>query len=356
MDNYKNLFIDIDNFNEENISYVKPIFFNRVSRSIGIYYKETSKNNITNSETNIKNKKSKDKTESDNILPNNKKREKKIIVRTPKMLVPFGIKEFDNHNNKTFQMSLSFSTFTDLYNEKEIKKFYSFIKRIDTVNEDTIMDLRKTWRLPNNLKYRKTLQRSSEDYPYYMNVCLPYDEKIGFLFNIYDENANKASIDIIEKKSIVSVVLELTDLKFSNSEFRSNWTVMQIRKFKPYSSIREFFMTGCFICDENETNNNILINQKNSGISPIKNGHLQTNITQDFLQKESSPEYGKNTMFKPPSIQELLEAKKSLRKTNTVIKGISCGKVIDKIIPPPPSNNLRKKKKKHIINNGMDNS
>ena len=238
MDNHKELYMDINKFDEDKIIYIKPILFYKVTKNIGIYYKKDIKNkDVKNKETNSK------KITS---LPAAKRQ--KIIIQTPKMTVPFGVKEFDNNGRKSYQMCLSFSTLTNLYNEEEIKKFFSFIKKVDTINEETIMDYKSTWGLPKKLVYRKSLKRLSKDFPHYIN--LPHDEKEGFLFNIYNETAEKSKIDIIEKKSVVSVVMELTDLKFNDNDFRANWTVLQIRKFHPYSPIQEFFMSGCFICDE----------------------------------------------------------------------------------------------------------
>ena len=45
MTSYKDLFIDIDSFNEENMIYIKPILFYKVSRNIGIYYQKNNKKN-----------------------------------------------------------------------------------------------------------------------------------------------------------------------------------------------------------------------------------------------------------------------------------------------------------------------
>lgn len=228
MDSHKDIYLDINKFDEDKLIYIKPIMFYKVTKNIGIYYKKDIKNNKA-------------------TLPHKRQ---KIIVQTPKMIVPFGVKEFDNNGRKSYSMSLSFSTLTNLYNEEEIKKFYAFVKKVDTLNEETIMDYKIAWGLPKNLIYRKSLKRLSKDFPHYMNVNLPHDEKLGFLFNTYNESAEKSKIDIIEKRSIVSVVMELTDLRFNDNDFRANWTVLQIRKFKPYSPIQEFFMSGCFICDE----------------------------------------------------------------------------------------------------------
>ncbi|XWV24798.1 hypothetical protein QJ856_gp0985 [Tupanvirus deep ocean] len=358
MDNYKDLFIDIDKFDEDNISYVKPILFYKVTRNMGIYYRKEIINKVKSESKATEKKKTKKKTESDSFVIKKQTKKQKIIIQTPKMVVPFGVKEFDNNGKKSYQMSLSFSTLTNLYNEEEIKKFYFFIQKIDSVNEETIMDYKKDWGLPKNIKYRKTLQRLSAEYPHHMNITLPYDDKMGFLFHVYDEQAKKSSIDIIEKKSIVSVVMELTDLKFSDTEFRSNWTVMQIRKFKPYSPIQEFFMSGCFICDEddpedtayaqliekyNKTLNTPLslpripqINPNYYNINPYQMPYMQNpygqmpNMTNQSIPNLAPPPPPQNkpvmqdplsNAFKPPSLQELLTAKKALKKTKTVIKG-----------------------------------
>ncbi|XWV26041.1 putative orfan [Tupanvirus soda lake] len=357
MDNYKDLFIDIDKFDEDNISYVKPILFYKVTRNMGIYYRKEIINKFKSETKTTDKKKSKKKTESDSFVIKKQTKKQKIIIQTPKMVVPFGVKEFDNNGKKSYQMSLSFSTLTNLYNEEEIKKFYLFIQKIDSVNEETIMDYKKDWGLPKNIKYRKTLQRLSAEYPHHMNITLPYDDKMGFLFHVYDEQAKKSSIDIIEKKSIVSVVMELTDLKFTDTEFRSNWTVMQIRKFKPYSPIQEFFMSGCFICDEDdpedtayaqliEKYNKTLttpialpripqINPNYYNINPYQMPYMQNPYGQIPNMAHPMPQIAPppppqnkpinqdplSQAFKPPSLQELLTAKKALKKTKTVVKG-----------------------------------
>ena len=376
MNNYKDLFINIDEFDEENISYIKPILFYKVSRNMGIYYKKETKVETKveiKLEPESKNKKRNKKKDADDIIvpiptPLIQPKKQKIIVLTPKMVVPFGIKEFVNNNKKSYQLSLSFSTLTNLYNEEDIKKFYLFMQKIDSVNESTIMEYKKTWGLPRNLTYKKSLQRLSKDYPHYMNLNLPYDEKHGFLFHVYDEKANKSTIDIIDKRSIVSVVMELTDLRFSDADFKPNWTVLQIRKMKPYSPIQDFFMSGCFICDEDDPEDvvygNLIEKYRKTLELPIalpKKSYLNLPDYSNINQQPSSPAPNKKivvpetttpapTRYTPPSLDELLDAKKSLKKTVTVIKGMTdMGKIIDngkndndtgmcksKIPPPPP--------------------
>ena len=226
------LYLNIDQFDEKNMCYIKPIHFYKVTKSMGIYYKKPTL------------KTSDDKEENGSV-------KQKIIIKTPKMIVPFVPKEFESTTGKkSYRMSLSFSTLTNLYNDEDIKKFFLFIKKIDAENEDIIDSNRNKWNLPPKLFYRKCIQNLGDDFPCHLNINLPHDATYGFLFDIYDENAQKTTLESIKKRSIVSAVLELTDMWFTDKEFGANWNVLQMRKFKPYSPIQEFFMTSCFICDE----------------------------------------------------------------------------------------------------------
>ena len=67
MDNYKDLFIDIEKFDEDNISYIKPILFYKVSRNMGIYYKKEFIKEIK-SETKLKSVDDKKKSKKKNRI------------------------------------------------------------------------------------------------------------------------------------------------------------------------------------------------------------------------------------------------------------------------------------------------
>jgi|GEM_PF-5134578 len=378
MENHHDLYLDIKEFDEKNINYVKPIYFFTISRNMGIYYKNTK---IDNSEENTN-----ADTSSESMMKSGSNhtgkthRKQKIIVKTPKMTVPFVPKEFvHSSGKKSYRMNLSFSTMTNLYNEDEIKRFYYFIKKIDKTNENTIMDYREEWGLPKNIKYRKSLQRLSEDFPFHLNINLPYDQDYGFLFDAYDENAKKASIEIIQKRSIVSAVLELTDLWFTGKEFGANWNLLQIRKFKPYSPIQEFFMTSCFIGDQDDPEDQVyskiienyqkklrtpLIQQLtiplidnlaqiySNGINGINgiNGPNAIPIppppppmfldqsNQSNQSHQSHPKSSTNNInhpsgisrILPPTLGEITEARKMLKKTETVDKSqLLSGRIIE---------------------------
>lgn len=340
---YKNIYVDVNTFDVETISYNKPILFYKVNRNMGIYYKKEIPEN-----TNITEKKS---------TKNTKKQ--KIIFQTPKMVVPFDIKEFKNEESgkSTYKMCLSFSTLTNLYNEDEIKHFYQFMKKIDTVNEETIMAHKKEWGLPSKIEYKKSIQRLNKDFPPSMGINLPHDEKLKFLFKVYDENALESNISIIDKKSIVSVVLELTDLRFSDTDFRANWTVLQIRKFKPYSSIQEFFMSRCFIYDSNDAENkaNQELIEHNKKMQQLELYKMQQ--IQQIQQMQQAPiipiipitpiqpvaQPITSNHFVPPSKHDLLNGLKMLKKTITIDKSKSIeGKIIDSIETEPKPKKLNK--------------
>lgn len=309
-----NLFIDFENFDTENMCYVKPLSFYKVSKSMGIYYYDTKKK--------LKQKNSKRETSaSESCIYEKKAIKKKIIVKSPKMSVPFGVKEYINNNKKFYKLCLSFNTLTNLYNDDEIKKFFSFIRKIDKVNEETVLEYKSEWGLPKKIKYKKSLRKASDDFPYYMEISLPYDQNLGFLFNTYDENAIKSNLEIIQQKSVVSVVLELTDLKFTDTEFRSNWTLIQIRKFKPYSPIQEFFMTACFISDidnpEDTVYANLIKKYQETLKIPInlpKIPYLNESVSETRIPPPPPP-VKTMSIFTPPSIDELNKAKKLLKKT-----------------------------------------
>uniref|UniRef100_A0A6C0CAT5 Uncharacterized protein n=1 Tax=viral metagenome TaxID=1070528 RepID=A0A6C0CAT5_9ZZZZ len=225
---YANLFINQETFDVENIRYIKPISFPEGSRDMGIYYATPSKKG-------------------------GKERKQKIIVETPKMYVPCAYKEFIHDSGKKYyKMCLSFSTLTNLYNEEEIQKFYDFAKKIDQNNIDIVDNYKKKWKLSPNLVYRPTVKNITENFPDVMDLNLPHNETDGFLFHVYNEKAEKSSLDIVTKQCIVSCILELTDLTFTKKAYRANWKVLQIRKSKNYSPIQEYFMSGCFICDKDD--------------------------------------------------------------------------------------------------------
>ncbi len=150
--------------------------------------------------------------------------------------------------------------------------------------------------------------------------------------------------------------MELTDLKFTDKEYRSNWTVMQIRKFNPYSPIQEFFMTGCFICDEDDPEDTVyasLIKKYQatlySPIVPLIPSYVPASH-QSYTPNLSIPtpppipqaQPIQEAIFKPPTLEELLKTKNKLKKTNTVVKCMDGGRVLDNTEKPVSPKKIKK--------------
>lgn len=228
--NLSDTLVDISKFDYDSIRFVRPMDFPHLNKNISVYFRK-----------------------------NSSKLKKKIILVTPKMRAPFGITKFTNTTNESFNIALSFATISNIHNEESIKRFYNFINHIDDTVKTTLSEP-SVIKIKNKIIFKQTLTKSSKskykNNPPLLNLSLPYDPTTGFFFHTYDENAKKSNIDIIEKNSIVSVAIELTNLIFHKNKetdayrFRCNWTVLQIRKFKPYSPSQELFMNVCFIADE----------------------------------------------------------------------------------------------------------
>lgn len=336
MKDYKEFFINMVDFDEESIVYVKPKQFLKVCRNVGIYYK-------------------KKKTKSENTKSENTKQ--KIIFQTPKLRVPFGLSEYEKNDKKYFQLCLSLTTLTNLYNEQDIIDFYNVMEKIDSANKELIRNIKKDWILPKKTIYKKILQKSN-DFPHYISINLPYDKKNGFYFHVYDENAKKASMDIIKNTSIVSAVIELTDIIFTDTKIIPNWTMLQLRKFKPYSPIQDFFMSGCFICDEDDPDDTVYddiierykLKLKTPIVVPPQ--YIETGANKNSIPIPPPPIppsiTSKQTTHinRPfaPSLEDLLNTKSLLKKTETNKKEILCGKVIEK-----NDEKVQKKTQKKIV-------
>lgn len=271
--NKQGLILDIDQFDAQNMVYVKPLLFGEASKSLGIYYR---KNDI----------------------------KQKIVIQTPKMLAPFGVKVFDNDGKPSHVLSVSFNTLTQLYNEEEIKKFYRFVRKLDKTNYETIQDCLTRWKLSKNLKYNRMIKRVSNEYPYHLNLSLPKDNN-NFLFSVFDEDAKRSTIDIIQKKSVVSVVMELTDVLFTDTSYIPRWTVMQIRKFNSYSDIHRYFMSNCFTFSDART-------ETESPVIPLP-PPPEAPVFNVPIKKPAEKQ--KSIKF-APTLDQLAAGRKSLKKVN----------------------------------------
>jgi hypothetical protein len=275
-DPIKSLLLDYTQFDKSSLVYANPTS-GTTTRRISIYYRRPTKANKAKAGSSVS------ASEYSGL--------QKIIVRTPKMKVPAGaievIRKFGSDDNlkiyKSYLMSLSFAMNSLLCNEEEMYVFHQFIDQVDERIAETVPKHLKKWGLPSPLKYPGSLRNSEQtdkeakssdvdDYPDQLTLSLPYDKDDGFLFSVYDEDAKKASKDIITKGCYVTAVIELSEIAFFKEKkkvedkrsgeivsretgkiiCRPVWNVLQIRKARPYSNAREQFMKGCAIFDETD--------------------------------------------------------------------------------------------------------
>lgn len=229
--------IDPENFDVNKIKFIKPKYFLKFTYSLGIFYGK-----------------------------------KKIILRTPKMRV----------ENIDKYITLSFLPLASVWNEMDINQFYKFITNIDKICKDTIDD-----NFEKGPLFKKSIFNSN------IAISLPTDPEYGPLYIIYDDSGKKSNISCIRSKSIVSCIIELSEIKFGN-DIRCVWNLLEIRKHKPFSPCYEL------IQESNIVSNNIVSNI----IKPPPPPKMSPKI-------ESTKPY-----HHIPTTDELLGAMKRLNKIN----------------------------------------
>jgi len=281
--------LDVRKIDLNNIIYIKPNFFGVYEKFLGVYYN----------------------------CPDQVGR-KKIIIKTPKMMIPFDIKKFDNKAHSKCQLPLSFMAIPAMANEMEIKQFYSFINEIDKLHKSTVREHSLRWNLPQTMVFKKSTQYYSKVFAPFINCNMITYPNYGDCFSVYDEFGKKSDFSILKKKDIVSTIIELTSIKFTDTEFTAEWTVISVRKHKPYSLINELIMNrGLRFDDEIEAEQEhlppqITIKQYtkpiNNDVLPPPPPLLQKNTNADKINIPT------NKTFTPPSLLELKHAIKGLKK------------------------------------------
>jgi len=193
----------------------------------------------------------------------------KIMVQTPKMYVPNGIKRWrkkDAVDNKddSFEMEMSFGgEDKEDKNSVEIREFHTKLEEFDELVKQTIVSKSKEW-----LGKQKVSMETVED-AYYSRVRVKLDRERDldsenftgrFLSSkkyktpvlIFDNNKtqlemNESNFDmVVPKGSQVVAVLELVYLSIT-SKISAKWKLVQAKVYKNQQSI-----TGYAMLDEDE--------------------------------------------------------------------------------------------------------
>lgn len=206
----------------------------------------------------------------------------KIMVQTPKMYAPNGIKRWrkkdalDNKDDK-FEMELSFygENGTDK-NSQEIREFKQKWEEFDDLVKRKVVEKAKEWlgmpKLDMNtlesVMYTPMVKvpkdKEGNELPYPSRVRAKIDRETDsagnftgrFLSNkkfktevlIFDENKNKLEVNednaesVVSKGSQVICILELVYLSLSKTTISTKWKLVQAKVFKNQESITDYAM------------------------------------------------------------------------------------------------------------------
>lgn len=183
-----------------------------------------------------------------------------LIIKTPKMRLPFGISKFDGDYPK-FTIGMSFD---DLDKNQEIKDFYDFIKSIDDKiikdaqnKTNSLAWLRKKSVSEDIVKtlYTPSIKRSkdketgefTDKYAPTFKAKLPFYDNTFKNFTVFNHDKTEIEIgdnftELIGKNSYVSALVTPKPVWFSGGKFGITWQVAMLKLSKPRDLIGYAFM------------------------------------------------------------------------------------------------------------------
>ena len=232
-----------------------------------------------------------------------------IYIQTPKLKVACDLVNNDARS------------FLELEIDKEHIHFYEFINNIDDKNIESVHSKSEVWfdkKIPMDviddfyttpIKMRKLNRTPTTKF------------KIPLLKNnkgcdLFGEDSNPITFDLIKKNVEVICILELVGIKFYKQRFECEWNVVQLRAYTNQSLERECMINDSFLSDNEDIEENVFkINDINSS-SPelenndnllkdednIKNIKINLNGKEDENNQEHKEESSKNTYKNEESI------------------------------------------------------
>lgn len=171
-----------------------------------------------------------------NIYNKNKKIPlQKIWLLTPKVKI---FKQIFVNSNQKSSMPLTIVLGPTV---GDIKKFYMFIKKLETHIDGIIKDL-----MVKRLKAKSSI-RSASGFPPIMNLKMPC-MKLGdgcyeFKFQIYNHLHKRVSLKTIDQGIYARAYIELSCVWINDNEYGFNWNILQLKLYP------EFDFTKCLFTD-----------------------------------------------------------------------------------------------------------
>ena len=176
-----------------------------------------------------------------------------IILETPVMEAPFGIRKYDETDNKNknkFYIDLSFK---DIEINSEINNFYNKIKEIDEFIIEKSKFFSSLWNLDNNKDieemYINQIRYNYKDdegrYPPTFKIKMSKNRNGIFNSEIYGKKPQEMESlqDVIKKGSKVQIIMKCNGIWSINNKFGITWKVKYIKPFNeiiyPLNNISE---------------------------------------------------------------------------------------------------------------------
>ena len=186
-----------------------------------------------------------------------------LLIQTPKMYIPFGV----NYNDKFSKHMYLDISFKDKDYNPHIQNFLILLKNINIkikqiLTKSKIITKRKG-KLPN---FSDSLKK--DNYSDRLTTKLNIENNS---INVYDNNKNILTIDSIQKGKYASLILNLADIWFSIDEkeniinYGLNWMVMQVKIYEPLT-LKKY----CFIEHSDEEDDKIKNNINNEVLEKDK--------------------------------------------------------------------------------------
>lgn len=241
---------------------------------------------------------------------------RKIIIKTPKMQLPFDIRKF----GPSYKMGLSFGRLMN----KQMKKLYNFITGVEESILEIFKIYRKKWGFGKMKFYSSVIEDG--DYPPFISINLPYNilaKKKTFNFHVYTEDNVLMAVEEINQKSYMSALIELDDIWYTEKEFGINWKVLQMKNYKSANVFYDLCLKECLIFDPDNPisfKSNTYIEQPRAILClpapPMKGPPQPPMKGPPQPQKSSGSGCGENKGFRPPTKEELAEVILKMKKKN----------------------------------------
>lgn len=199
----------------------------------------------------------------------------KLIIQTPKLLMPF---EICNFKDKQY-LSLSL---INIDNDSQVKDFFKFIKNFNK----HILKIQKDFK---NKKFIDPIN-TNKNFPPLINLKILPINNSQQLTQVYNSNQDKISIDTLVKSNYLKCIVYIPHLWFSLDNYGYDIFILQIKSYQLVNCLSNYaFIDEVKLSEESKISNEFN-NYKNS---KINNNSNDKKSNEDKIKIKDHPLYNK---------------------------------------------------------------